>query len=280
MPSTAAGTEQADQAQQGPAEDPAKKRIRWAVTLAYLGVVIGLVVATRSSLWGIAGFGLALSDAVAGNPLKPLQRVVERLFAPGRPGLADFYLGLNYSWLKSAGLIALVLLAERGSLRSMGIIWGDPAQWVIAAGIGLGLVAVASTAMSALARRDRAGNPSHVFFLSLPLPNRVFLVATAAVTEEVIYRGYQMQHVAAYTGHIWLAGAIVGGFFVLGHIAYFDWRTMLGATLPASIALIVYFALTRNLPATMLIHAIIDGFFILAGPALAKAKARKAQGPR
>ena len=104
-------------------------------------------------------------------------------------------------------------------------------------------------------------------FLSLAPLQRISIVLTAAVTEEIIFRGILMQRVEELTGSSWLAVAATVLLFVGGHGAHF------GLVVNAFQAVVtVVFALLylwrRDLTSLVTLHAVIDGWALLVVPAL------------
>ncbi|NOJ58815.1 CPBP family intramembrane metalloprotease [Arthrobacter sp. 260] len=83
------------------------------------------------------------------------------------------------------------------------------------------------------------------------------LIVSAAVFEEVLYRGYPIERLTELTGHRWIALLITVPLFMAPHVAFFGpqwlWTQGIGA-----IALFVLYAKTRNLLVCMLLHLCIN----------------------
>lgn len=83
------------------------------------------------------------------------------------------------------------------------------------------------------------------------------LIASAAVFEEILYRGYPIERLSELTGRRWIAFLITVPLFMAPHVVFFGpqwlWTQGVGA-----IALFVLYAKTRNLPACMLLHLCIN----------------------
>ena len=110
--------------------------------------------------------------------------------------------------------------------------------------------------------------------LRSPFGHRLFVVATAAVTEEVLYRGYAIGVGQHLLGSIWLACLLSVAVFTLAH---FRWG--LAHLIPVFLATLVItllFAFTGNLLACIIVHAILDGLGILVGPVIMVRKRRAA----
>ena len=110
--------------------------------------------------------------------------------------------------------------------------------------------------------------------IRLPFSHRCFLLVTAVVTEEVLYRGYAIGVGQYLLGGIWLACIASVVAFTLGHI---KWG--LAHLLPvfvAALTLTLLFAFTQNLWACIIAHAIVDAAGFLVLPAV---MARKRPSP-
>ena len=102
--------------------------------------------------------------------------------------------------------------------------------------------------------------------LGLPFGNRFFVVLTAAVTEEVLYRGYAIGVGQLLLGSIWLACIISVAVFTLAH---FRWGfAHLIPVFFCTLVITLLFAFTKNLLVCILVHAILDGVGILVMPAI------------
>lgn len=102
--------------------------------------------------------------------------------------------------------------------------------------------------------------------LRLPFSHRYFLVGTAAVTEEVLYRGYAIGVGQQLLGSVWLACILSVVAFTLAHM-----RWGLAHLLPVVVATLVFtllFVFTQNLWACIIAHAIVDAASFLVMPAI------------
>jgi membrane protease YdiL (CAAX protease family) len=110
---------------------------------------------------------------------------------------------------------------------------------------------------------------------ALPFWYRVFLVLTAAITEEVLYRGYGIGVGKLLFGDTSVALVISLFAFVAAH---FRWG--LGHLLPvlwAGAVLSALFALTNSLMACILAHLLVDAFGFLLAPYLIAMRSKRAQ---
>ena len=103
---------------------------------------------------------------------------------------------------------------------------------------------------------------------ALSLRSRVFVVITAAVVEEVLYRGYAIgigQHVV---GGMWFAAAISLLAFTLAH---YKWQAShLIGVFAGGAVLTLLFVLSQNLLACIFAHVIVDGIAFLLMPMFLK----------
>ncbi len=98
---------------------------------------------------------------------------------------------------------------------------------------------------------------------ALSLRSRAFLVITAVVVEEVLYRGYAIGIGQHLVGGVWFAAAISLLAFTLAH---YKWKAShLPAVFAGGAVFTLLFVLTHNLLACIFAHAIIDGvgFFLI-----------------
>jgi membrane protease YdiL (CAAX protease family) len=103
--------------------------------------------------------------------------------------------------------------------------------------------------------------------LRLPFGHRCFLVMTAAVTEEVLYRGYAIGVGQHLLGSVWVACVLSVTAFTLGHL-----RLGLAHLVPVFVCALVItliFTFTQNLWVCIIVHAILDGVGVLVMPAVA-----------
>jgi membrane protease YdiL (CAAX protease family) len=102
----------------------------------------------------------------------------------------------------------------------------------------------------------------------LPLAARVGLVLTAAICEEFIYRGFAIEELGIMTRNRWIGALVSLALFGLGHIGVYGFSSAL--LIPTSVGLIItlLYMFRNNLPVCMVMHATVDGLFLLVIPAL------------
>ncbi|WP_032364616.1 CPBP family intramembrane glutamic endopeptidase [Rhodococcoides fascians] len=175
-----------------------------------------------------------------------------------RFGLTGPQSGDPWKWAGSAALIAVVMLVERRGLSSLLIrrpSSGD-IEWVMYA---FGAVMVWSWLLSIVA--PQTDNDGVATIAALGLGGVLILIVTAAVTEEIVYRGYLAERLGALLGrgaYPRLAGAAASlSVFVVPHVAFFGPSWLLHQ-LPGTLALAAIALFRRNLPAAMLLHFLIN----------------------
>ncbi len=106
---------------------------------------------------------------------------------------------------------------------------------------------------------------------AVPLSLRIALVLTAAVCEEFMYRGYGIEELTYLTGKRWLAGLISLFVFGISHVGIYGLSRAL--IVPACVGAVLtgLYLWRRSLPACMLMHAMLDGIFLVVAPAVAHA---------
>ena len=104
---------------------------------------------------------------------------------------------------------------------------------------------------------------------AVPVGLRIALVVTAAVCEEFGFRGFGIEELTLLIGNRWLAGLLSLVLFTLGHIGLYGFSAALIVPGVIGAVLTVLYLWRRNLPACMLMHAIIDGVFLLLIPSIA-----------
>ncbi len=111
-------------------------------------------------------------------------------------------------------------------------------------------------------------NPQFQKLAALPAGYRLFLVVTAAVTEEVLYRGYAIGVGGSLLGNTLNASALSIFIFTVSHSRW--GLGHLSSVLWAALMLSALFVVTHDLIACILAHGAIDAVGLLLLPAMAK----------
>lgn len=166
-------------------------------------------------------------------------------------------------------LLIVVVLWERRRLRSVGL--RSPRLREVGIGLtaGVGWLLLAGL-LSALVMGPlglAVESETAAELQGFGLVQRVSLVAAAAVSEEVCFRGFLMERVEELTGRSWLAVVATVALFVGGHVAHFDPVTNLWQIL-GTLVLAFLYLWRRDLTAPIVVHAVVDGWGLILMPAL------------
>lgn len=200
-------------------------------------------------------FGLDVLDAV----LPP---------ASSATGLVRWLLAFGVNWLVAVVLLAVVVWGERRPLSSIGL--ERPAYRDLAAGIagfvlGVATFLVTGRIVESLGLTSTASGIADV--ATLPVATVVAIALTAAITEEILFRGYPIERLAEITGSVWIGAGITFAVFTGAHVPFWG----IGGALQIGVwTLVVTFLYVwrRNLVACMLMHVLNNLFAYVALPAL------------
>ncbi len=135
---------------------------------------------------------------------------------------------------------------------------------LLAIGIGVLLSLLVPVLSHTAHTLDRTGEGALVeVAASVPVTVLILGIITAAVTEEVLFRGYALERLRQLTGRWWLAGLIRVGVFTVIHLPSWGVAHALGVVLPSGAALTVLEIWKRNLPLVILVHPVIDAPLIV-----------------
>ena len=164
-------------------------------------------------------------------------------------------LGLAISWLVTLALVAYVVRIEHRPLASIG--WRGVRWTYIATSPLWWLLGTLGTAGLVILLRGHLNTEPADILTGLPVWTRVLMVITAAVTEEVAFRGYLMERLHDLTGHIRFAAVLSALVFAAAHMPY--WGVLEGLVrLPMGVVLSVRYARSRSLLPPVIVHFIAD----------------------
>jgi membrane protease YdiL (CAAX protease family) len=171
-----------------------------------------------------------------------------------------------WKWVVPLVVASYVLVVEGKRLATIG--WTAPDAVPFAYYATVGLAAMLATTVILAPIRERMDSADEMDqglaeFATFTHPERLFVAATAGVTEEVPYRGYTIERVAALTGSPLLGAAVSLVAFLWAHVGD---RWSVGAALQMAQPTVVLLALylwTRSLPVVMAVHAVWDAFGLL-----------------
>ncbi|HET9399464.1 MAG TPA: type II CAAX endopeptidase family protein [Candidatus Acidoferrales bacterium] len=107
---------------------------------------------------------------------------------------------------------------------------------------------------------------------AVPVSLRIAVVLTAAICEEFMYRGFGIEELAFMTGNRWLAGFLSWFLFTFSHAGLYGLSPALIIPGLVGAVLTALYLWRRNLVSCILMHAIMDGIFLLLVPAIAGAR--------
>lgn len=168
-------------------------------------------------------------------------------------------------WALVAAVLLYVTRIERRPLASIGFI--RPRLADIAIAVAAGLLIVALLGVLYLVVFPRLGWDETQQFqplLAVPFWLRLVTVVRAAVSEEILFRGYALERTRELTGSRAAAGLFTWGVFTIDHLGYWGWHHLVIAGLAGGLLTLLY--LWRgNLWVNILAHFIIDAVGFLAG---------------
>jgi membrane protease YdiL (CAAX protease family) len=214
----------------------------------------------------ILAFGLAI--ALFGAPMLLL---TTRLAGGNSLGL-PFRMSL---WTLAGIALGIALLAMTHGDLSLGLLapsWRTAIGAVCAMFITCAAWPIIQKVQERLGKKTIVQNETFRELIALSIPYRLFLVATAAVTEEVLYRGFAIGAGGEILGNLPAAVALSLITFVGGH---FRWGLAhMLSVLWAAITLTALFVITRDLLACIVAHAAIDLMGLVVAPAAMALRAR------
>lgn len=216
---------------------------------------------TRRDAWSLSRVRCLVSLALAsvviffvyrGPPVNQVAGVDLRF------GLSGPLAGDPWKWLGVALLLTIVFGIERLGLVSL--LLRKPTQrdleWVLYA---FGAFMVWSWLVGMLApQQDNEGVST---IARLGVVGVLVLIVTAAVTEEIVYRGFLAERLGALFGRRrwarWLGALLSLVIFVMPHVVFFGPSWLLHQ-LPGTLAVAAIALLRRNLVASMMLHLLIN----------------------
>jgi membrane protease YdiL (CAAX protease family) len=174
------------------------------------------------------------------------------------PGDAGTIVGLIGLWLLAAIVVLLTIRVERRGWAGIGVKPSRPAALLVAVllGIGLMLLVPLLSFLASWVLPTTGGDVASV--AARPWPVVLVAVVTAAVTEEVLFRAYPIERLAALTRSPW-PGAVLGLIaFVLLHAGNWNPAHVVGVVLPLGLLLTLIYVWRRNLLIVIIAHLITD----------------------
>jgi membrane protease YdiL (CAAX protease family) len=206
-----------------------------------------------SSRWVAVGL-------VAAGILPPLYAFwAEAHLTPQRGPIVSAAIGLGFMWAVTIVLLGVVRFGERRSFASIGLRRLPLKEALLALGAGL-VLSLSVPVLALLAGRlfGVAETGTTAAATELPVWVMTLGVITAAVTEEVVFRGYLLERLSAVSGSIWIGAGLSVLLFALVHWPSSTPAHVIGVVLPLGIALTVLYLWKRSLLLVMIAHGVVD----------------------
>lgn len=224
--------------------------------------MVSIPAAVPSLRWPTA-VGLAL---VAGEPL--LFGLIRRLGLTRLDLAQQVTLQLVFDWAMVLGVVALVRFGERAGLSSIGIVrprLGD-IGWAAAGFLAAGaLVYVTMPLIEALGLDTLQSGVIRISRLSIPL--RLAAALTAGITEEILFRGYLVERLAALTGRLDVGVVLSWLLFSLFHLPGWGVGGAIQIAILSSVIYLVYLR-RRSVVPCILLHVANDLYAFLVVPSM------------
>lgn len=209
------------------------------------------------------GLGLALAGSVL---LGTLVGALAEPLGLGT-GFADSAVrDIAAKWAVFAALLGVVFYWERRRLASIGVArmgWRDVGAAVLAFVLGAFSFVVTTPLVDALGLETTVTGIETL--ADLPLGLVVALALTAAVTEEVFYRGYPIERLTELTGTVWTGAGLTFLLFTLLHVPFWGLGGAIQIGVDALLLTLLY-VWRRNLGACILAHALNDIYAFVVIP--------------
>lgn len=167
-------------------------------------------------------------------------------------------------WILILLVLGYVTVAERRPLRSIGFRspgWQTLLHGLLAAIVMTVGISILVTRVFPLLHLE-FNAAANARLLALPFWQRVLLVLTAAVGEEILFRGYPIERIQELTGSRWFAGIVSCAAFTWAHLGYWGWAQLIVAGF-GGVVLTLLYIWRRDLPCNMFAHFLADGAGLL-----------------
>jgi len=171
-------------------------------------------------------------------------------------------------WLYIAVVLLYVLRVERRPLSSIGFRAAGPKNLAIGVGAGilimLGLGTLYYLILPALHLNDSIASTSNAnALMATPFWWRLISTVRAAVSEEVLFRGYAMERIEELSGSRVVAVLISCIVFTVAHVSAWGWSHELIVAF-GGLAFSLLYLWRRNLWVNIIAHFIVDAVSVLA----------------
>jgi len=173
-----------------------------------------------------------------------------------------------------AAVLGIVFFREHEPVSSIGLKPLSPVSFAWGLGLAAFFVYVYAPAAYRTLRRLGLGGFEKGFarLQGLPVWYLILAVAIGGAAEEILYRGYAVDRIAALSGSLWLGGSISVVVFALAHEPMWGWGPA-AATLVSGGIFTAFFLWQRDLGANIIAHVVTDLAGIALRPLLARRRA-------
>jgi uncharacterized protein len=167
-------------------------------------------------------------------------------------------------WAWVAGILLYVVRVEGRPLSSIGFRAVGLKDGIIAILAGILILALlALILLVVFPNLHWSESSQEASILSLPYWLNMLIVVRAAVSEEILFRGYPMERLEELTGSRAIAAVVTCAVFTLDHISFWGWHHIFIAG-AAGAALTVLYLWRRNIWVNMIAHFMVDAAAFLA----------------
>lgn len=179
-------------------------------------------------------------------------------------GLANHLAYELVIWAWVVGMLLYVVRVERRPLSSIGFRAPGVKDVMIAIAAGVSILASLALIYYVVFPALHWSESSQVSsIVSLPYWLNVLIVVRAAVSEEILFRGYPIERLQELTGSRAVAGVVTCAVFTLDHIGFWGWHHVFIAGLAGAVLTVLYLW-RRNIWVNMIAHFMVDAAAFLA----------------
>jgi membrane protease YdiL (CAAX protease family) len=180
---------------------------------------------------------------------------------------ASPFFGNLREWAAGLLVLALILWWERLPLSSIG--WRAISRrdllWAVAAFLIGSLLIFATNKMMVALHLPNMGQTITTQFTGASIAAGMFVAFTAGITEEIMYRGFMIERLAAWTGSLGWGAAIAVMAFAASHVLF--WGIVPSIQIAIwSLVITAFYVWRRNLGACMIMHILTDSFGLVIAP--------------
>ena len=181
-------------------------------------------------------------------------------------------------WLFAAVVLAMAVRGDGAWRLHLGLgplEWPDLLDAIVAIVVMFGGAVVLQRLVQKLGFKSTAATELQKKIFSLSAPYRLFIVITAAITEEILYRGFAIGIGQQVWGSLTVAFVVSLLVFVGAHFTH--GARALVTVFWISLIMSLLFVMTNNLLACMIVHFVVDAVGVLLVPwVVARHRARGA----